>query len=573
MAGIVATMPKKGKDLESMLARLRHRGPQTTWIHQSANSALGCCVLYSESISPGRAYAEKNGQAVVVDGHVYNQDRQGLSEAEFVLHLYEKFGSGFAERMGGDFACAIATDNELILARDSIALKPLYYGNGQGGLFFASEAKALLDMATEIAEFPPSHIYTSRKGFQPYPSFKEVTPDFDTPEQGAHILAELLRQAVHMCMDDNVPSGVLLSGGHYSGIIALLAKEFKPDIETFAAGLVDSQQLQWAREMSRYLGTTHHELVYERREIAEVLPQAIYYLESFDEDSVHEAVEQLLVARLAARYVACVLCSEGADEFICGYQPLKETDTVAKFTPSRKHLIRNIERMMGACSLEFRTPFLDPRVISFCSKIPADRRIYDVEELRKWILHKAFFDRIPNTVLEWEKGPFAQGASSARATKSIAERVISRREYLNNQETDLGLALKSRAELYYYRIFKEKLPHPALVRMVALEALEQSFTLRDRSEVIKFLENNPSLFSVLQEAHKQIRKYFRRSPQIVLEVVSDPEIAEEQELAIFIRTNLPPSEASKKLGQLDEKWWLDISLDARKKICIDVEFE
>lgn len=106
-----------------------------------------------------------------------------------------------------------------------------------------------------------------------------------------------------------------------------------------------------------------------------------------------------------------------------------------------------------------------------------------------------------------------------------------------------------------------------------LGELERLCILRRRSEVIKFLGDNSFLFPLLQEAYEQIRNYFGKSAHVILEVVTDPEIAGEQELAILIRTNLSPDEAFKKLEQLDEEWWLDAPANARKKLCVDVEFE
>jgi len=106
-----------------------------------------------------------------------------------------------------------------------------------------------------------------------------------------------------------------------------------------------------------------------------------------------------------------------------------------------------------------------------------------------------------------------------------------------------------------------------------LGALERLYALRRRAEIIKFLEENPFLFPLLQEAHEQIRNYFGKLAQVVLEVVTDPEVTGDQELVIFVRTKLPPEEAVKQLEELDEKWWLDVPANARKKLCIDVEFE
>lgn len=105
-----------------------------------------------------------------------------------------------------------------------------------------------------------------------------------------------------------------------------------------------------------------------------------------------------------------------------------------------------------------------------------------------------------------------------------------------------------------------------------LRDLQRFYTLRRASEVREFLINNSFLFSLLREAYEQVRNYFGQSAQITLEVVTDPEATEDQELVVFIRTHFSPHKAFEKLEQFDEEWWLHTPLSARKKLCITVEF-
>jgi hypothetical protein len=112
----------------------------------------------------------------------------------------------------------------------------------------------------------------------------------------------------------------------------------------------------------------------------------------------------------------------------------------------------------------------------------------------------------------------------------------------------------------------------AKLRQADIGTLEQLYILRRRSEVMKFLVDNPFLLPFLQEAYGQIRNYFGESAQVILEVITDPKIAGDQELVIFIRTNLSPDEVFKRLKQLGEEWWLDTPFNVREKLCIDVEF-
>jgi asparagine synthase (glutamine-hydrolysing) len=258
-------------------------------------------LLHSETTPKPRAYAFQEARVAVVDGHVYQTEGGELTDAELVLSLHERHGARFVEALDGDFACAIADGDELIVARDAVGLKPLYYSQRDGEFYFASEAKALCPMAENVKEFPPQHMYSSTLGFQRYAPGVENTPDFDTPEQAARILAELMERAVERRMADGMAEGALLSGGLDSSIIACLAKEYRPHLKTFTVGLGDGEDREHARDVARYLGTKHHEYTYSEREIIEALPEVIYHLESFEEDCVRGAVANYFASRLASR--------------------------------------------------------------------------------------------------------------------------------------------------------------------------------------------------------------------------------------------------------------------------------
>ncbi|HXF05947.1 MAG TPA: hypothetical protein VNM72_11105 [Blastocatellia bacterium] len=106
----------------------------------------------------------------------------------------------------------------------------------------------------------------------------------------------------------------------------------------------------------------------------------------------------------------------------------------------------------------------------------------------------------------------------------------------------------------------------------ALQSLSQLYTFRRSEEVAEFLQEHPFLVPLLREAHGKIAEYFGPSPDVVLEVVTDPEAENDRELFAFIRISLPPDEALSKLDRLDQEWWLDASDRAENQLCIDVEF-
>ena len=476
MAGISGTSSGSEDALNLMLGRLHHRGPESQWVHSGERLALGCCVLPSEAHYSGRTHSQTADAIAVIDGHLYSEDGTQLPGADFLVSLYNKFGPAFVERLDGDFAFCLATDNELMLARDAVGVRPLFYGYKDSALYFASEMKALLGLCAQVEELPAGHVYTQRQGLQPFQSLQYSVPEFDSPEGAARILADLLREAVEMRLKDGNVGGVLLSGGLDSSIIAYLAKEFQPDLKTFTVGtgINDSEDLRRAREVAQYLGSEHYDYIYGEREIEQVLPQVIYHLESFDEDCVYGAVANYFAARLAAQHTDCVLCGEGADEFLGGYHELKEARNEAELVQFTQDLIGNayhtglqrLDRMMAANSLEFRPPFLDGRVTAFCSKIPMAWKVHGEKKVEKWILRKAFAGLLPDHILNRVKQPFASGASSAKLTELIGQRAGRGGDYSHNRQTESDILLKSEAEIYYYHIFKEKFPEASFEKLV-----------------------------------------------------------------------------------------------------------
>ncbi len=476
MAGIAGVQGGDINALETMLASLRHRGPYETWISPTEHTKIGCCKLESESRQQRRLNSHADGKFAVLDGHLYNATPPHLSDAALLLSLYEKFGPQFAARLNGDFSYALLDSGKLVLARDPVGVKPFYYGYKDEGFYFASEAKALTEVAQQIKEFPPGYIYTTRLGFQRFTP-KVKTPDFDTKEEAKKILINLLTEALEKRMKDKAPEGVILSGGLDSSIIACLAKEIQPDIKAFTVTVEGGEDLPHAQDVARYLGIKHYVYTYDEEEIRKALPQAIYYLESFEEDSVRGAVAHFFASKLASQYTGCVLSGEGADEFLAGYEEeMRKAKGEKELTKLIDKLIavahntglQRLDRLMASHSLEFRAVFLDQEVIDFCRKLPTNWKVHGPERKGKWILREAFSSRLPQRIIFQTKRPFGSGAGSSNLLEGIAEREILDEEFLKNRRTEGGLNLHSKEELLYYRIFKEKFKHPSLPKLVAV---------------------------------------------------------------------------------------------------------
>ncbi len=477
MAGIAGIYGADNGELDRMLGRIKYRGPHETWINREGQVNLGCCELNVGGDSkPGSHHTSDGQRTVVLDGRVYNPEKSNMTDAEALLYFYDKLGTQFAKKIDGDFACAISDRGQMILARDWVGIKPLYYGHSDGRLCFASEAKALVGIADDVREFPPGYVYSRELGFQKFPTNEAVeTPEFENYEQAKKVVKQLLMEATEKRMKDNAVKGVLLSGGLDSSLITYMAHEIKPDIECFTVSMEGGQDLPLAKDVTAYLGVKHHILMFGEKEINEILPQAIYHQEMFEESCVHGAIANFLAGRFVSPHTNCVLTGEGADEFLAGYDGqfrngsnMEEVASIVDQLIKVAHntALQRLDRLNAANGYESRTPFLDAKVMDFSLKIPLEHKIHGEEQIGKWVVRQAFEGCLPDHIIYQTKRFFAQGSGVAYIMRKQAEKHVSETELAEFNKAEGNPFLSSVEELYYYRIFKKTLPHPCFDRLV-----------------------------------------------------------------------------------------------------------
>jgi asparagine synthase (glutamine-hydrolysing) len=490
MAGIAGIQGTDSGELDLMLERIKYRGPHDTWTNHEGGVYVGCNELnMGADCKDGSHHASDSKKAVVLDGRVYNPEKGNNTDAEAVLALYDKYGMQFAKKIDGDFACAISDNGKMILARDWAGIKPLYYGHsGDGSLYFASEAKSLVDIADDVKEFPSGYVYSRELGFQRYTCEAVETPEFENYEQAKKVVRQLLMEATDKRMKDKAVGGILLSGGLDSSLITYMAHEIKPDIECFTVSMEEGQDLPLAKDVTAYLGVKHHILMFGEKEINEILPLAIHHQEMYEESCVHGAIANFLAGRFVSPHTKCVLTGEGADEFFAGYDGQfkqgRNQEEVASIVDQLINVAHNtalqrLDRLNAANSMESRTPFLDTKVMDFCMKIPLEHKIHGAEQAGKRVLRQAFEGCLPEHIIYQTKRFFAQGSGVAYIMRSQAEKQISEKELAEFNKADGSPYLSSIEELYYYRMFKKTLPHPAFDRLVGRwDPLRPDFFLR-----------------------------------------------------------------------------------------------
>jgi asparagine synthase (glutamine-hydrolysing) len=404
-------------------------------------------------------------ETVALDGSIYNwQELAPGAECprEAILQAYQKKGSDFVKDIDGPFAIAISTPEGLFLARDLVGITPLYYGICEGALCFASEVKALVNCAEEITAFPPGHYAEPGRDPVPFASLELQTP-LDKPSQEiASELHDILANAVRKRIAD-CNAGCWLSGGLDSSVMTALASRDIAKMKTFAVGVAGSPDLEHARLVADFVGTDHHELVCTVDDMAQVLPEVIYHLESFDAPLVRSSITNYMVGKLSSEHVDVVLSGEGGDELFAGYEYLRSVEPselpgelVDITTSLHNTALQRVDRCSSAHGLVARVGFLDREVIDYALQIPTDYKIYNNGGVvEKWILRRAVDGLLPEAVIERPKAKFWEGAGVTDLLAERANEVISDSSLAEERLLPDGSELRSKEELLYYRIFRE----------------------------------------------------------------------------------------------------------------------
>jgi asparagine synthase (glutamine-hydrolysing) len=454
----------------AMLDRIRHRGPDGRTIAGLGGSVFGATSLALRPFDAAGPLIRKD-RMIVWDGEIYDFEalREGCGSAartdlEWILERYDQEGPDVLALLNGPFALALLDGDDLILARDPLGQAPLYYGTVDGRTCFASEIKALQELTDDIRAFPPGR-FLRRGELKSIPWPQSPAPVDPDPDKIAAELLRRLERSVERRLAHSSKMGVWLSGGLDSSVLTALAAAASRSVATFSAGIPGAPDLAFARDVASFLGTDHHERLCAVEEMLEVLPRVIYHLESFDAPLVRSAIANYLVAGAAAGHVRAVLSGEGADELFAGYSFLKnrrEDSLQAGLAEAQGALhntaLQRVDRMAAAHGTRARPAFLDPAVVAFANALPGAVKLHGPEQTEKWILRMAIQGRLPEEVVWRPKEKFWSGSGISEKLADVAEGEISDDEF--SKERDLGPedVLRSKEDLYYYRIFRRWFP-------------------------------------------------------------------------------------------------------------------
>ena len=368
IAGLLSlgNKPVFEEEVQTMCDAMVHRGPNDAGYYSADRIALGMRRLSIIDLAGGHqpVHNEDKTVWVVFNGEIYNfktlraaLERQGHkfytdTDTEVIVHLYEQYGERCVEKMRGMFAFAVwdTRRKSLLLARDRLGIKPLFYTAAGGRLAFGSELKVLLQLpeverrlnwesvnhlfstmctpSTEsivegVHKLKPGHILTAsvKDGIRVREYWDVVfDPDYGKTEQYfIERLRDLLEQSVRLRLIADVPLGAFLSGGvDSSTVVATISRIGSGRLKTFSIGFAEQEynELQYARQVAQQFDTDHHELVLEPN-VLDIIDDLAWYLDEPFGDS--SAIPTYMVSKLASEHVTVVLSGDGGDELFAGY--------------------------------------------------------------------------------------------------------------------------------------------------------------------------------------------------------------------------------------------------------------
>jgi len=353
--------------VRAMASIMSHRGPDDEGFHFDGPVGLGHRRLSIIDLSGGGQPIanEDNSSWIVFNGEIYNHGDLAVtlkskghrfrtrSDTETILHAYEEYGDACVERLRGMFAFAIwdSRKRRLLLVRDRVGIKPVYYTVHDHTLYFASEIKALLQqrdiprklnpealdyylnfryvpgpqtLFQGIYKLPAGAKLVGENGdvrIEPYWDLTYESPADSSLEQWTRRMEEKARESVAIRLMSEVPLGAFLSGGIDSSlVVAFMSQSVQEPVRTFSVGYENKPHINefaFARQVAEQYKTDHRELEISAGEYSEFVPRLVWHLDEPVADAA--CLPLYFLSQLTREHVTVILSGEGADELLAGY--------------------------------------------------------------------------------------------------------------------------------------------------------------------------------------------------------------------------------------------------------------
>jgi asparagine synthase (glutamine-hydrolysing) len=393
------------------------------------------------------------------NGEIYNWrelkkqfdiEYEGDSDCEIIGHLFNKGKtvSEICRLLDGVFAFVLVADGVVHAARDPIGIRPLF-ACLLDSIVFASEAKAVLQEATQVVTFPPGTSWSSKNGYEKYDTTLTIKQNILQPESDKIVL--LLEEAVKKRLMSEKKIGFLLSGGLDSSLIAAIGAKYLGKIDTFSIGIKggNSPDIKNAKIVSEHLQSNHTSVFFTEEDGLTSLHSVINALESIDVTTIRASTPMYLLAKYIKENtdIKVILSGEGADELFGGYLYFHNSPSCEEFQEETERLVSSVhhfdvlraDRSTAVHGLEVRVPFFDKAFVNYVLSIPPEFKIPTKDKMEKYLLRNAFASSnlLPESILWRRKDAFSDAVGykwvdvlkeKANAT-NISEKVMYKNIY------------------------------------------------------------------------------------------------------------------------------------------------
>lgn len=475
--------------LEQAFYRTKARGPDDSRIQKLERGYLCYHRLAIMGLDEtGMQPFSLGGDHVICNGEIYGfrsikeklaekYEFMSGSDCEILLPLYREKGVSMFRELDAEFAMIIYDSSlgSLVAARDPIGIRPMYYGYlPVGEIAFASEAKNLVSLCSEVMPFPPGHYY-AQGGFHCYRDMSAVEEyhggDLSTICAG---IRRRLVEGVRKRLDSDAPVGFLLSGGLDSSLVcAIAAGLLEGPIRTFAIGMEkDAIDLKYAREVAEYIGSEHTEVIMTRDDVLVSLDTIIEALGTYDITTIRASVGMYLCCKAIHEMtdVRVLLTGEISDELF-GYKYTDFAPDAGEFQLEAEKRLRELhmydvlraDRCISGNSMEARVPFGDLEFVRYTMSIDPEIKL-NTYGIGKYLLRRAFEGGwLPESILLREKAAFsdAVGHSMVDELKQYAEERYTDEELAELSQGYYHATPFTKESLLYREIFERHYPGQA----------------------------------------------------------------------------------------------------------------
>ncbi|MEA2074349.1 MAG: asparagine synthase-related protein, partial [Euryarchaeota archaeon] len=424
-----------------MLQKTEHRGPDAHGLYMDgeiqgsseisdleSSEKARVCLGHSElSIVSGDKEAIQPFQScdgslsLVLNGEIYNyQELRGLlgrehtiegedNGSEILLHLIEEIYDGdllrtvqsVVKMLNGMYSFAVTDGDEVVVARDPAGIKPIYYVEEDGRVYFCSEKKGLYDLEGEIRSILPGKILKVNKdGLSIHQGVIIERPQIDITDfdEAVTLYKDAITEAVEKMLRGVDKVGMIFSGGVDSVLIAKLISDHDCDLKCYCVGKKGSEDIKNAERVAKDLGLKLSVIYIDEQTVEAVLPEIIETIELNGLLQVEVAVPMYLAAKAASEDgVKVMFTGQGADELFAGYWWYKDVVNEDGFLTLHDKLWEDIDlayddtleredKVTMANSVELRVPYLDRNVVQCAMRISPRLKIKDGDDsTRKWV--------------------------------------------------------------------------------------------------------------------------------------------------------------------------------------------